>query len=250
MSESEERWRPVADFDGLYESLYEVSDLGRVRSLDRYTRGRYGPRLSRGRILRPGRSGRYLTVALSPASGPGRSLLVSWLVLRAFVGPRPADHHALHGPGGPLDNRLVNLRWGTRSENLGLDRVRDGTDNRGEKCATVKLTAAIVTEMRLRYNAGETQHVLAAQFSVSGPTASNAISGNTWAWLPGAVPVDPKRHGKQGEAHHAAKLTPAIIRECRARHAMGENQRSLAREFGVSQASLQKAITGQTWRGV
>jgi len=38
-------------------------------------------------------------------------------VLEAFVGPAPEGHEGLHGDGDPANNRLDNLRWGTRSEN-------------------------------------------------------------------------------------------------------------------------------------
>lgn len=46
----DETWRPVLGFEG----LYEVSDWGRVRSLDRAARGDQGSvRRIRGRDLRP-----------------------------------------------------------------------------------------------------------------------------------------------------------------------------------------------------
>src|ERR1700739_1529662 len=45
---------------------------------------------------------------------------------------------ACHGPGGKTDNRLSNLRWATRSENLGADKRRDGT------MAYAKLNEAMV----------------------------------------------------------------------------------------------------------
>lgn len=36
-------------------------------------------------------------------------------------GPRPAGCEALHLNHAPSDNRVENLRWGTRSENLKMD---------------------------------------------------------------------------------------------------------------------------------
>ena len=124
-----ENWKPVAGFNG----SYEVSDQGRVRSW----RKRGGGRLAAPRLLRPGRckSG-HMTVML----GRGNTRYVHHLVLEAFVGPRPEGLDGLHGPGGPGDNSLANLCWGTPEKNLGEDRVRDGTDNRGEKHPLHKLT--------------------------------------------------------------------------------------------------------------
>ena len=54
----------------------------------------------------------------------------------------------------------------------------------------------------------------------------------------------------RGEAHYAAKLTEAIVRECRARYADGESSTSLAVEFGVNQAAMSSAIRGATWKRI
>jgi hypothetical protein len=105
-----EIWKLVPGYDG----KYEVSDQGRVRSFQRSPQGV---------ILRPGRmpSG-HLSVAL----GRGNSQCVHKLVLLAFVGAAPAKHECRHLNGDPADNRLENLCWGTRSENIN-DAVRHGT---------------------------------------------------------------------------------------------------------------------------
>lgn len=233
-----------------YEGLYEVSDLGKVRSLDRYVRGRYGLRLSPGRILRQaltgGASPRWC-VALHK-DGVGTTRLVHHLVLEAFRGARPPGKYGCHGPAGPWENAVWNLAWKTGRDNQGADRVRDGTSNRGERSAVAKLTEAAVMEMRRRYAAGETQATLATEYGLAQNSLSQVITGARWAWLPGAVPIDKARHGKQGEAHHAAKLTHEIVMVCRERYTAGEKQRDLACEFGVTQATMQKALTGVTWR--
>lgn len=54
----------------------------------------------------------------------------------------------------------------------------------------------------------------------------------------------------QGERHGIAKLTDAIVAECRVRHGAGETQLSLAREFGVDRAAMNHAIRGLTWTHV
>lgn len=123
-----ERWLPIVGFEG----LYEVSDQGRVRGLDRKLlyerRDQYSGRMlmverrRKGQVLRPGRkpSG-HVSVSL----GRGQSRDVHVLVLEAFVGPCPDKHEALHSNDIPDDNRLTNLRWGTRSENI-YDAIRNG----------------------------------------------------------------------------------------------------------------------------
>lgn len=121
--ENIEKWLPVVGWEG----LYEVSDQGRVRSLDRITYGRNGStRVARGRILTPatGSTG-YLTVSLSNRSHH-KMRMVHILVAEAFIGARPAGHYCCHGDGVKLNNNLVNLRWDTPSGNM-QDAVRHGT---------------------------------------------------------------------------------------------------------------------------
>lgn len=114
-------WLPVIGWEG----LYEVSDRGEVRSLDRWIPQQQ--RLFPGRVLKPGRDGHYLFVHLC-YNGKSVSRKVHSLVLEAFAEPRPAGLEACHGPGGKLDNRWPeNLSWGTKDKNLGPDKVRDGT---------------------------------------------------------------------------------------------------------------------------
>jgi hypothetical protein len=56
-----------------------------------------------------------------------RQIHAHTLVLTAFVGPRPPGKECCHGPAGPSDPSLANLRWDTHGNNL-RDRSRDGTD--------------------------------------------------------------------------------------------------------------------------
>jgi hypothetical protein len=105
-----EIWKDIPGYEG----QYQVSTLGNVRSFRRSV----APKL-----LKPGRmSGGHLSVAL----GRGNSRCVHELVLLAFVGPAPIKHECRHLNGNPADNRLENLKWGTRSENI-LDAVAHGT---------------------------------------------------------------------------------------------------------------------------
>jgi len=120
-----EEWRPVVG----YELYYQVSNLGRVRSLDRIVvpkdgrvRRKYGKILSLG-LTDTGR----LTVALS-VSNMARSWHVPNLVLAAFVGPCPPGMECCHNNGIATDNQLTNLRWDTHSANM-FDKQSHGTDH-------------------------------------------------------------------------------------------------------------------------
>lgn len=116
---TDEQWRPVPGFDG----IYEVSDHGRVKSLERTCSHVGGQRRVRERILKPLRQATCAngklqvgTVGLYRDEGKARRHSVSKLVLLAFVGEPPLGHVAHVKNGNPSDLRLSNLEWATPTE--------------------------------------------------------------------------------------------------------------------------------------
>jgi hypothetical protein len=116
-----ERWLPVVGYEG----LYEVSDRGRVRSLDRVVPSRGGWRTHRGKILSAPRNGKYVKYHLHVKGDPGRTFRAHVLVLSAFVGPPDSGHLGRHLDDDPENNALSNLSWGTQGDNMN-DAVRNG----------------------------------------------------------------------------------------------------------------------------
>lgn len=106
----DEIWRAVKGYEG----LYEVSNLGRVRSLDRISKGRR----RKGRILRHYVTGsEYFQVCLSK-EGESKNIAVHRLVATAFV-PNPEKKETVnHINEDKRDNRSCNLQWLTLEENL------------------------------------------------------------------------------------------------------------------------------------
>ena len=123
-----EEWRSVVG----YESFYEVSNVGRVRSLDRYDGcNRFRPGRLRATPI-DGTSTGYRYVSLCK-NGIAKKLNVHVLVLEAFVGPRPSPaHEACHENGDRANATLKNLRWGTPESNQ-ADKWAHGTMLAGSK---------------------------------------------------------------------------------------------------------------------
>lgn len=177
-----EEWRPVVR----WETFYEVSSFGRVRSCDRLTirrtPGDLGlfTRWEVGRLLRAApNSGGYPALALS---GGGRRMnaQVHILVCEAFHGPRPPDHDAAHGDGTRTNNRADNLRWATRRENI-ADRIGHGTMNWGERNAGATLTDA--QALKILHNAHRDPLEMAAEFDVNLQAVRRVLRRDTYRHL-------------------------------------------------------------------
>lgn len=126
-----ERWLPIPGYEG----WYEVSDLGRVRSVERTFRHRDGRvRTYPSVMVTPtlGRGG-YLRVSLS-RGGVQRTGSVHQLVMLAFVGPRPPGLEVCHNDDVRRNNVLSNLRYDTKSANA-QDALKHGRNREASKVA-------------------------------------------------------------------------------------------------------------------
>lgn len=174
-----EEWRPVVDWEG----LYEVSSHGRVRSCRRVvlrSDGRtqtFAERIRKLQLMLDGR----LAVHLCRDSKP-HSLLVHRLVARAFLGDPEDGSEVCHGDGDPQNNRVENLRWDSRSGNM-LDKLAHDTHNRGERHNMVKLREIDVREIRDLYAGGALQRDIAEKFGVTQQAVSRIIRRKIWGWM-------------------------------------------------------------------
>lgn len=173
-----EVWKPVQGYEG----IYEVSNLGRVRSLDRVAENRWGttrPIPGTMRTIAVKREG-YCFVNLFRKS-KGQPMYVHRLVALAFL-PNPDNLPQVnHKDGDKSNNALTNLEWCTGSDNC-YHAIHEGIyqQARGESSAKAVFTEDQVREIRRRWAAGEKQKHLAAEFGTRPGTINKIVHRQRW----------------------------------------------------------------------
>lgn len=165
---------------------YSASRDGRIFSHLR-VRGRGNLRgsfvcvdLAHRRELTPIRTrGGYLAVASKNVQGKSCQAKIHIMVTDAFYGPRPPDLETRHLNGNRQDNRLTNLQYGTKVENM-ADRLLHGTDSRGEKNARAVLTESDVRTIRERASRGDNVAAISRDYRCTRMAIRLAITRRTW----------------------------------------------------------------------
>jgi hypothetical protein len=171
-----EVWKSVVGYEG----FYEVSDQGRVRSLDRISRD---GSFRQGVLLRRKTNLTYPCVGLSK-DGKARYISIHRLVLLAFAGPAPDGMVGCHINGIASDARLVNLRWATASDNE-ADKKIHGTRHPtfGEHSGVARFCNTDIERMFDLEKCGEAQKDIAKYFDANPAQISMILSGKRWGHL-------------------------------------------------------------------
>ena len=171
-----EIWVDIKGHEG-----YQVSSYGRVRSKDRICYhvqyGQVVARKHKGRILSQNDNGHgYLTVQL----GRGNRLYVHRLVAEHFI-PNPNGYEEInHRNANKQDNRVDNLEWCDRRQNIDHS-VKNGVTPRGSRVWASLLREDQVREIKELLLKGKiTQSEIAEMFGVSQQCVSDIKLGRTW----------------------------------------------------------------------
>lgn len=188
-----ERWKAIPGHAG----IYEVSDLGRVRSYQSRGRGKADLSTIPKILSQRANSNGYMRVAIA-----GSHVLVHRLVMVAFVGP--SDMEVNHKNADRTDNRLANLEYMSTRDNRNysykvLGKKKQGGP-RGADAGGAKLTVTDVLDMRRAYRQGVTVAEISERYNLARSSCIRAINGKTWGHIAGAVQMHNPRNssGKNG----------------------------------------------------
>lgn len=169
-----EIWKDINGFEG----CYQVSNTGKVRSLDREVKCNKGTTIAVGRILNQYVHHRgYFKVRLMK-SNKGKNFSVHRLVCDAFI-PNPENKpHVNHINGVKSDNIISNLEWCTHSENMqhawdtGLSKI---TESRIAGSKKNRSSSSVICENGVVFKSIKDA---ALHFGVSAGYMSHMLSGH------------------------------------------------------------------------
>jgi len=137
-------WKSVPGFEG----IYEVSDDGVVRSLDRVQFDALGRKKTfKGKIKNKYYDNNGYPKVTLAKHGIKTRVHVHVIVASDFLGPRPEGMHICHNNGDEGDPRASNLRYDTPKQNM-ADKVIHGTQPIGLEVPSAKLTDDEIRQIR------------------------------------------------------------------------------------------------------
>lgn len=158
-----EEWRDIKYFEG----IYQVSSLGRVRSLDRIDsvgKQQYS------RILKDGDNGGGYRMVVLTKNAKSTAFKVHRLVAQSFVSNPENKHVVNHKDENKSNNNVDNLEWVTHKENVNYGtNIERRTKNQSKQIKVIYRDNT--------FEIWESQTVFAREFKVNASSINSALNG-------------------------------------------------------------------------
>lgn len=172
-----ETWKDIPGF----ESKYQASTIGRIRSIGRKVRSHHGSyRIMNGKLLAPIPCVGYFYVNIC-----GKLRRIHRLIAITFIANPNNKPQINHKNGIKTDNHVENLEWVTASEN-GVHAYKNNliTGRKGTSHHNCKLRNNDIYKIRKLYHAGNLlQREIALKFKVHQITISRIVSNKAWSHI-------------------------------------------------------------------
>ena len=240
-----------------YTGYYMVSDYGRIKSVDRCTTynmaGVSVTRKRTGRVLKQMDMNGYRYVNLT-IDGVMKTFYIHLIVLSTFVGKRPDGMECCHYNDIRHDNKLKNLRWGTRKENVIDDYMRNNNGMKSGQTTTKEQIAKIKKLLCESIKPSIIAHIIGVKNNIVGQIRRGEcgcyrdvpwpnITKNFWE-SPGYISLGLKSSGK-------SKLSKDDIIEIKELIYLGRPKlATIARMYCVNSSHISKIKSGERYRNV
>lgn len=170
-----EIWKPIKEL----EDKYHVSNLGRVKILARKVKGKNGSIRNKGEFIAKQQTTHngYKSVGLSTGYKKRKHFTIHRLVATTFMENKENKKQVNHINGIKTDNRLINLEWSTRSENM-KHASKSGLFEKKEKRTRLKVESVI--KIRKMYKEGVSQISLSKMFDVTSNNINHIVNRKSW----------------------------------------------------------------------
>lgn len=170
-----EVWKDIPNYEG----YYQVSSLGRVKSVERLVKYKDGrKRIYPSVLIKDRDKDVFSRLVTLKKNNKGKTFTVHGLVARAFLGNTPEGYEICHIDGNYKNNSIDNLRYDIRSENR-IDNYRYG-----RKASKGKLSINDVLEIRKHYkDKVYNQKELSKIYNTYQSNISKIIRRENFSWL-------------------------------------------------------------------
>lgn len=245
----EEIWKDITGYEG----YYQISNLGRVKGLDRIVKNRFFP----SKIMKKSDNKGYKMAHLSKDS-IGKLFLIHRLVAKAFI-PNPNNFPDVnHKDTNKSNNNVNNLEWTTEKSNT-QHAIQNGKMDYlfGENNFKSQLTLDQVKDIRNIYwqSKQNTANFWSEKYNVSKSCILSIISNSNWFDEDYQKFLDKNNengYGRNfGTKNGAVKLTENQVKEIREiRRTTDLSLKDIGELFSISGSGVEKIVKLKTWKNI